>query len=339
MPKLTRIDEIGKDGYQPWAIDGIVSGVTVLWGKPACGKSFVAMGMVCSVASGRPWMGRHTEQGQVVYIAGEGGLTSVGHRLRTALAEWGVDHVSGDFDAQDVDLSVITPGIDLVANASELYTLLDPFTNLKLLVIDTLSRCMLGDENKQEDMGKFVAAVDFAREKYGCDVLIIHHANKQNEIRGSSVLFGAADVSWHLTELPQGRGDDCTHVMMADKLRERDAAGGQIKIALHKLPIIGYGGEPVYDELGSRQTTLVARPTTTTMEQVAKAAQFGSDLIAYGGATTYEQWFTAATMDKVNFDNALSFILSYPGNWGITRGLTVGSYVKAVAGEPDIRWR
>ena len=332
MSTITRIEDIGKDGDPPWAIDGVLSGLTILWGQPGAGKSFIAMSMAAAVATGRPWLGRQTAHGQVVYVAGEGGLTNVGHRLRTALHYWGILPIQEDYVENAIDLSVIVPGVDLVSNPSHLFDLIGGHTKLQLLVIDTLSRCLVGDENKQEDMGKFVRALDITKDQLGCDILIIHHANRQDEIRGSSVLFGAADVSWHLNK---GK----VHSMQADKLRERDSDDAMIKMRLSPAPIIGRDQSKVYDELGSEQTTLVVQPMKETISQVVVISVLGKGLIEDSKqATTYSEWKAAANhLSKTDFDNALYYILSYPGKWGITRGKEVGTFI--AAGGEEYSWR
>ena len=325
MARITPLIEIGRNGSPPWTIDGVLSGLTLMWGDAGVGKSFLAMSMAASVATGRPWMGRHTSHGQVVYVAGEGGLTNVGHRLRTAVAEWRIED-RDDYLREGVDIAVVTPGVDLVANGDHLQTLLKGYTNMKLLVIDTLSRCLLGNENQQEPMGRFVHTLDEVRDMHGCDILVIHHANKEDKIRGSSVLFGAADVSWKLTKT--GTPGVSTHLLKSDKLRERDSTNGEMRILLESVPIHGWDGSIVMDELGDVQTTLVARPQTGQLDSVKMVADVGKAVLAAEGYLSYDLWYSQVTMPKIQFNNCLSYILSFPGKWGIKRGLAVGEYMR-----------
>ena len=312
MPRIIKLEDIGKDGAPPWSIDGIISGLTLLWSDPGVGKSFTAISMAASVASGRPWLGHHTNQGQVVYIAGEGGLTNVGYRIRSALSEWGIES-RDDYIRESVDFSVITPGIDLVNHPQELRTLIQDRWNLRLLVVDTLSRCLAGDENKQEVMGQFVRTLDDIRDDYGCDILVIHHANKQNALRGSSVLFGAADVSWKLTTIP---GIDATHKMKADKLRERDAADSEIRLAMVSKGLCDWDGNPILNELGAVQTTRIVKPPQAVINMVSEIAALGREALKWG-SLNYEAWRYASHTDDATFNAALGYILSYPGKWGI----------------------
>src|SRR5580704_10982572 len=46
--------------------------LAVIYGQPASGKSFLALDLAYSVATGIPWLGRKVQHGPAVYIAGEG---------------------------------------------------------------------------------------------------------------------------------------------------------------------------------------------------------------------------------------------------------------------------
>ena len=44
----------------------------MIFGQPASGKSFLAVDLAASIATGRAFQGLKTQKGDVVYIAGEG---------------------------------------------------------------------------------------------------------------------------------------------------------------------------------------------------------------------------------------------------------------------------
>lgn len=335
MAKIILLSDIKVSKAEPWRIDGVLSGLTVLWGEPGVGKSFVAMSMAASVSAGLPWVGKKTSQGCVVYVAGEGGETNVAIRLNAALKEWGIEtkpyvEVYGmdpeDYEWSPGDLEdlspiyVVTPGVNLVPGPSELTDLvgIDPPIHPKLIIVDTLSRCFVGDENKQEDMGKFVKSLDLLRHHYESDILVIHHANRQHEIRGSSVLYGAADVSWHLTKTP-------THLnMVSDKLRERSPDNGSIRLRT-ELSVI----EGMYDEFGAKQTTLIVKPHKEDIRNAKKIQDIGLGMLAIADSIRYDDLFAALNpMPKTEFNNALSIILTYPGRWGITKAPEIGTFKK-----------
>lgn len=59
---------------QRFIIDGMIyPGIHILSGDPKIGKSWMVLDMCLAVAKGEKFLGRKTEQGQVVYIHGAGG--------------------------------------------------------------------------------------------------------------------------------------------------------------------------------------------------------------------------------------------------------------------------
>jgi len=188
-----------------WLIKGYLDlgSLGVLFGEPGSMKSFFAIDMGFSIATGRDWHGIPVRKtGPVFYIAGEG-FSGLSKRLRA----WATaNHISleetpffvSDRPAQLLDLPralEVTAAIDELAKQHG-----EPV----FVVIDTLNRNFgPGDENKTEDMSKFVACIDSAiRLKYRCSVLIVHHTplNDPGRGRGSTALRGAADWEYCLSK-------------------------------------------------------------------------------------------------------------------------------------------
>jgi hypothetical protein len=68
-----------------------------------------------------------------------------------------------------------------------------------LIVVDTVSRALPGaDENLQKEMTLFVNACDKLKEAFRCAVVGVHHAGKNGDMRGSTVLLGAGDFVFKL---------------------------------------------------------------------------------------------------------------------------------------------
>lgn len=173
----------------------------LIYGSSGTGKSFVAVDIACSIATGTDWHG-HTveEQGAVFYIAGEG---HSGFKKR--FKAWEQTH-SISLKGTPLFLSnkvVTLPDKD---NCRPLINTINKLVEAvghkpKLIIIDTLARCLDGDENSAKDIGAFIQDIDRIRIEYGCCVLVVHHSGKVEErgARGSSALKSAMDTELALT--------------------------------------------------------------------------------------------------------------------------------------------
>jgi hypothetical protein len=176
----------------PWRVDGLIpeNGLIVAYGQPKVGKTFYAMGLSISVATGTPFFGQRTLRGPATYIAAEGNAARLLDRARAWCAARGIQ------EADTAEWELIALPVD-VTNNTEVSRLIDTLNGPRaVIVIDTLARCMSGDENTQKDMGAFVKGCDRIREATGAAVLILHHEGKNASkgARGSTVLGGAIDI-------------------------------------------------------------------------------------------------------------------------------------------------
>lgn len=282
---------------------GVLEGLGLLWGEAGVGKSFVSCSLAASVATGRPWLGHRVREGAVVYVAGEGGAASVARRLDAAvLALRCCDH------DEPIPLWIVTPGVDLVAGPAELMGVMGGVAPT-LVIVDTLARCFGGDENSTEDMSAFVKSLDTLRDLYGCSVLVVHHANKATDrsgagkVRGSSVLYGAVDVSMQL--VADGRTGAR---LVADKLRDRDVTGPVAEFRFESVPLWGE-----LDDLGDVRTTRVVRPTAEFEAALPAVAT-----VPLRGAVTYADWRAACPpYPKEMFDRMVTAVLGDPETWGV----------------------
>jgi RecA-family ATPase len=176
-----------------WLVDGLLTmpGESVLYSPPKLAKTFFALDLALSVASGQHFMGREVRRGHVVYVVAEG-VGGMGARVQS----W--HDYDGRAGAYVEGVTFITEAINLMDDDAvtkfreHLYDLTPNLT-----VIDTLHRCALGaDENAARDMGRVVASLDAIRNETGGHVLAVHHAGKDTTkgMRGSSALLGAVDT-------------------------------------------------------------------------------------------------------------------------------------------------
>ena len=177
-------------------IDGFLDQGTfvVMYGKPNCGKSFVALDIAGCIAVGRAWNDREVASGLVVYIAAEGGAGI--HRRVGALAKEKRIPPDAPFRLVSGTIDFSTTDNDLLAIIREVDAISETYGPPKLIIVDTLARVLRGDENAGEDMGRFIEKIDRLREATGATVIVVHHTGKDASkgSRGHSSLLGAADT-------------------------------------------------------------------------------------------------------------------------------------------------
>lgn len=172
----------------------------LIFGDPGCGKSFLAVDLALSVASGTPFHGRAVRRGPVFFIAGEGH-----NGLARRFAAWsqarsvplaGVPLFKSERAAQFLD------GASAKSVADAVEALAGHHGQPALIIIDTLARNFgAGDENNTKDMSEFVAAIDDLKARFpGSSVLIVHHSGhaEKQRARGAMALKGALDTEYRV---------------------------------------------------------------------------------------------------------------------------------------------
>jgi hypothetical protein len=173
-----------------WLIDGVLedNGLVMLFGPPAQGKSFIALDIALHVASGKPWCGRDTLEGSVVYVTTEG-ISGLKLRLQAWEKEHGVDDVEkATYVLEPVQLTEEGVLEDLLGG---LTALAQP---VRLVIFDTFNRCFNGEENSSKDVGAAMARARWFARESGAALMIVHHTSKGGGYRGSSVLAGDMDT-------------------------------------------------------------------------------------------------------------------------------------------------
>jgi hypothetical protein len=173
-----------------WAIDGIVpeAGLVMVYGAPASFKSFIALDMALSIATGRQWHGRAVKPSAVTYVAAEG----KGGMGRRVLAWETLRRLP---PVNDFLLADELVRLDL-KTAAKIIDHLDS-TGSRLVVVDTWARVTEAfDENSANAVSDAVEGLDTIRRLTGATIIVVHHSRKDGQgYRGSSALGGAVDMS------------------------------------------------------------------------------------------------------------------------------------------------
>lgn len=175
-------------------------GMSVIYGQSNTGKTFFAMALAYAIAAGQPFAGLKAQQGAVVYVAAEAGVS----------AENRIAAIRSMCKAQDVPFDLVPCPVDLLRGDGDTQPLIDLIKEaeaehgkVRLVVIDTLSRAIAGgNENDSADMGALVKHLDAIRAACRTHVQVVHHAGKDQAkgARGHSLLRAATDTEIEIAD-------------------------------------------------------------------------------------------------------------------------------------------
>lgn len=234
---------VGVNGADP-LVDGLLDQGTlaIVYGKPNCGKSFVALDLAGCIATGRPWNGRDTAAGLVVYLAAEGGA-GIHKRVQALVTEKRIPD-EAPFMLAPCSVDLFATDVDLRAILEDVKKLVSRHGPLRLVVIDTLARVFGGDENSGRDMGQLLRNLDRLREATGATVLVIHHTGKDASkgSRGHSSLLGAVDTEIEIVD----------RMIRTTKQRDHEPLDPEIRFSLQTVDL-------GFDRRGRTMTSCVVR--------------------------------------------------------------------------------
>ena len=182
-----------------WLVDGFLESesLALLFGDSGSGKSFVAVDLAACIATGVSWHGRSVKQKPVAYIAGEGRAG-----LKKRFLAWGRHH-GIDTDAAPLFLSTMPARLSDVY-IHEVTTAIDAiaaeYGAPGMIIVDTVARNLIGDENSTEDMNDFIRAADALKARFGSALLLVHHTGHADKTRarGAYALTCALDFEFRI---------------------------------------------------------------------------------------------------------------------------------------------
>lgn len=285
----------------------VVEGLTLLCGASKVGKSWLCLDLCCSVASGRPFLGRNTMAGDVLYLALEDSPRRLQSRL-AALGETPTEALQFATGASLLDAGLLDELADWVTHVSA----------PRMIVVDTLQKVRGVASSRAnmyaldyEAMGRLKAFAD----AHHVAVVLVHHLSKMRDaadpfdkISGSTGLMGAADTSI-LIDRERGSndaklsyagrdvwGDDMTlrildrrwRVVGQDVIDREVYEGDPIVKTVRELLAEGFGGRVQctledFKEIIAQRTGVCAAGTKEALARMLAAK--APDLLRYDGIT------------------------------------------------------
>lgn len=182
-----------------WLVDGLLpeTGLVLLVGPPKTGKTLLATHLAWAVGSAEidHVLGRSASTAPVLIIEEEGSRAGFSSTLSTqASALVGADTRAVKvclFTGLQLDQQYWLDWLEAVIQE----------TNARLVVLDPLVAMHAGDENSASEMRSVLYPLVRIADACSCCIVVLHHATKStgttpsfDQIRGSTALFGAADV-------------------------------------------------------------------------------------------------------------------------------------------------
>jgi RecA-family ATPase len=189
--RLLGIRELDTILSKPPLIEGVLprDSYGIVRGRDASFKSFITLDWSLSLATGRPWQGKATDQVKVLYVAAEGYSGLI--RRRDA---WETHH---GLQAGDEWLEIYPEPVNLYRDRASVAALVEYVQeeSFGLVVFDTLRRCSGGADGNGSDMGVVVDAMQEIRlATDGGTVLAVAHTGKtDDDTRGFSGIEDDAD--------------------------------------------------------------------------------------------------------------------------------------------------
>lgn len=281
-PKAVRktrlISDVALQSYKspPALIDGRfpANGFGVLYAPAGTGKTFEAIDLEMSIATGLDYKGaRVLRSGPVIHIGAEGAIPQTGLRV------WAWKQVHAIPLDQTTGFNLLPEAVNLL-EADDVLRLIDDalVVHPALIVFDTLARCLVGaDENSAKDMGIAIAALDRLRTETAAAVLVVHHTGKDgNQERGSSALRGAADTVVALSD-----DGDCLR-LSCDKQRD-DVPFDSLRVRL--VPVTVGTVTTCVSQLATGPIALdLTRPRQAALDTLLR-------LYSAMGPVTVAEWF------------------------------------------------
>jgi hypothetical protein len=291
---------------QEWLLTNFIyeDAISVLYGEPGCGKSFIALDWACHWALGIPWLGRSTKRCRVIYVATEGVR---GYRRR--IRAWCHSHRHSPEDLLDA-IAFVPCAIPLGQEAE-----IDAFIEMQaislenyrdglpvILILDTIFQCAAGMNINQTDVATLlISSVQRIKEElHATHVLLVHHSGKDKErgMSGNMALKASTDLTYRVEK---DRDGEIT--VFADKVKDDEST-----VTYLKLERVFYGD-------GDRDHSCVvvagektAKPTQLPLieKRMLEALPGESD----GQGLTFTEWFKAVEINRSTFNRHKDMLLS-----------------------------
>jgi hypothetical protein len=286
-----------------WIVKKIIERGTVVlvFGDSGTGKSFFAISLAASIATGTDFFGYPVKRpGSVMYIAGEG-VSGLPRRFYAWETACGVS-------LKDAPIYRYTGAANLIDRPEELSLAIkshiEEHEEPRLVILDTWARTIGGDDSSPQDAAAALANLDMIRTRYPeLTILIVHHSGHtaKDRARGWSGLFAAMDSVYRLEKLD-------TQIVVTNTKQKEDTPVQPMAFNLRGEELHG-----VITEDGEQEYSVYCEPCEyTPPEQQPKGEnqqaviQILRELGGMDRAALYDAFNTKTGKRKSQFDQTIN---------------------------------
>jgi AAA domain-containing protein len=187
--------EVDARGPRQWLIRGIwpAGDYGVHGAEPKAGKTWNALDLAVSVASGTPWLGLIDvdQSGPVLVFAGEGGAGNIVRRVRAIAESRGIDA-----DSLPLHICQRAPHLSDAATLAEFEKHLAALRPV-LVIVDPLYLAARGaNSGSLYEMGAVLEGPQHACQAIGAALQVVTHYNRSRDLTGADRLTGAGPAEW-----------------------------------------------------------------------------------------------------------------------------------------------
>jgi hypothetical protein len=191
---VTRVAEVQRDLGRPrWLVESLwtAAGAGVLGGQPKAGKTWLALEMAVSVASGTPCLGSFAvaDPGPVLLFLAEDSPADAHDRVSALCAHRGVD-------LSCLDLLLLSTPVLRLDSTIDTDRLTATVENVRprLLVLDPFVRVQSVDENSASEVSRVLARLTALKRTHDLAILVVHHVRKNASGHPGQSLRGSGDL-------------------------------------------------------------------------------------------------------------------------------------------------
>jgi hypothetical protein len=209
-----------------WIVRGYIpKGLTILAGKPKIGKSWLALALAVSVASGKKFLGSLdvSSSGDVLYLALEDNLMRLKSRINIV--------TQNNPAPEALECRLEFPKLDN-GGLKQLEQWINDKQNPRLIIVDTLQRVrskMSANSGVYADDYAVLEGMKSLSDRYSIGILVVHHLRKATAddpldmVSGTTGLTGASD-STLIIQKQRSKADATMHRIGRDIEDESEVA-------------------------------------------------------------------------------------------------------------------